>query len=34
VRQFAGRKGEIWGAESGAAQLFMVKIDPLRSRGE
>ena len=27
VRQLAGRKGEIWGAESGADKLFMIKSE-------
>jgi len=27
VRQLAGRKGEVWGAESGAEKLFMLKAD-------
>ena len=27
VRQVAGRKGEVWGAESGADKLFMLKTD-------
>ena len=25
VRQLAGRKGEVWGAESGADKLFVIK---------
>jgi hypothetical protein len=27
VRQLAGRKGEVWGAESGADKLFMIKSE-------
>jgi virginiamycin B lyase len=27
VRQLAGRKGEIWGAESGADKLFVLKTE-------
>jgi virginiamycin B lyase len=27
VRQLAGRKGEVWGAESGADKLFMLKTE-------
>jgi streptogramin lyase len=27
VRQLAGRKGEVWGAESAADKLFMIKDD-------
>ena len=27
VRQLAGRKGEIWGAESGADKLFVLKAE-------
>ena len=27
VRQLAGRKGEIWGAESGADKLFVLKSE-------
>ena len=27
VRQRAGRKGEIWGAESGADKLFVLKAE-------
>jgi len=27
VRQLAGRKGEVWGAESRADKLFVVKTD-------
>jgi streptogramin lyase len=27
VRQLAGRKGEVWGAESGADKLFMLKSE-------
>lgn len=25
LRQFAGRKGEVWGAESGADKLFVLR---------
>ena len=27
VRQLAGRKGEVWGAESGADKLFVLKTE-------
>ena len=27
VRQLAGRKGEVWGAESAADKLFMIKSE-------
>ena len=27
VRQLAGRKGEVWGAESAADKLFMIKTE-------
>jgi virginiamycin B lyase len=27
VREFAGRKGEVWGAESAADKLFMIKSE-------
>ena len=27
VRQLAGRKGEVWGAESGADKLFVLKAE-------
>ncbi|MGC1886175.1 MAG: hypothetical protein WA709_08765 [Stellaceae bacterium] len=27
VRQLAGRNGEVWGAESAADKLFMIKDD-------
>jgi virginiamycin B lyase len=27
VRQLAGRKGEVWGAESGADKLFVIKTE-------
>jgi phage tail tape-measure protein len=27
VRQFAGRTGEVWGAESGADKLFVLKAE-------
>jgi streptogramin lyase len=27
VRQLAGRRGEVWGAESGADKLFVLKTE-------
>jgi len=28
VRQLAGRKGEVWGAESGADKIFVIRVTP------